>query len=121
MGTVISLTEKGRAASKTWEHRVISYVPYQGQDTWRFGIASRSFLECTGLAEQAGGAEVVVKFRWQWTESSPIARKMKDLILDKAWESEALLKRYDDGWRVETLEGFGPATLGDNQTFNAWN
>jgi hypothetical protein len=100
------LTPKGEAATQSWtiaEER----EPYGNSrnTTFLVNVASRSLVEVTGIAEQPGGSEALVKFNYKYIEN-PAVGQIDELDFMSVHEAAAYVKRYDDGWRIEKFDNF---------------
>lgn len=96
-----NLTEKGKKAAAEWETGSglagkFYKVPY----------AKRELVEVTGLTEPKEGSNVVqAKFTWRL---APVGDIGKAMSLDtKTIEADAVLQKFDDGWRVVNIAGPG--------------
>ncbi|MGB7208649.1 MAG: hypothetical protein WBD27_08315 [Pyrinomonadaceae bacterium] len=94
-----NLTEKGKKAAAEWETGSglagkFYKVPY----------AKRELVEVTGLTEPKEGSNVVqAKFTWRLTPVNDIGKAMS--LDTKTIEGDAVLQKFDDGWRVVNITG----------------
>ena len=117
----IQLTDKGRAAEGQWEQdpnlpagRLIPMV-------------DREFIGVNGIVQADGSTDAEGEFKWRW-KWTPLVEKLfhtggepdtTDLVMELQKEfgyqegapgsfpeqtGKALFRRYDDGWRLETLQ-----------------
>ena len=99
--TDISLTPKGESASKSWVYE-------KNSNCWRAVLATREFLEVTGIRQEGTEALVEYTWKWNWTPLADDLRGVKaDLIDGLIYEKPGtihkdkwLFRRYDDGWRM---------------------
>jgi hypothetical protein len=117
----IQLTEKGKAAESQWkrdpERPALRLVP----------LVDREFVGVTGILQSEGSIEAQTEFKWRW-KWTPLVTEFfntggepdtTDLVGNLYQEygyqegapgsfpertGKALLRRYDDGWRLEALE-----------------
>jgi hypothetical protein len=95
-----NLTEKGKKAAAEWETGSglagkFYKVPY----------AKREIVEVTGISEpKEGGNTAQAKFTWRLVPLNDIGKAMS--LDTKNVEGDAVLQKFDDGWRVVNI--FGP-------------
>lgn len=97
------LTAKGSAAfdemklsgskSQEWADNRVYVVP----------LVNRSLVEVTGISDQNGGREASVEFSWKFSEN-PSLGLLSVIDYTAAHKGTALMKLYDDGWRVEKVD-----------------
>ena len=99
-GSPLELTKKGKQYFAGFQDQLASLVT--GKRTVRFVKGLKpEVLEITGLSDAAGAVDGNLKqvdFVWKVKIAPGVA---KDLNI-KPETSSVLLKRYDDGWRLET-------------------
>ncbi len=90
-------------------------------DLYRFTLQQpihRKVSEVTGITEDASGTKVAT-FLWHFSDLSVTLNRYTG-VTTADHEGQALFRRYDDGWRVETVElsknmygGGNPRPLGE--------
>lgn len=96
-----NLTEKGRKEAAEWETGSGLAGKY-----YKVPFAKRELVEVTGLTEPKEGSNVVrAKFKWRLAPVNDIGKAMS--LDTKTIEGEAVLQKFDDGWRVVNIAGPG--------------
>jgi hypothetical protein len=94
----LSLTAKGAQLAAPYVGPDLGFTPPK----WSFVAATKAFREVTGIAPAPfyGPDSLDVKYDWEWrpTEVGIAAKRMYAGVE----HSQALLRLYDDGWRVES-------------------
>ncbi len=96
-----NLTEKGKKAAAEWETGSGLAGKY-----YKVPYAKRELVEVTGLTEPKEGSNVVqAKFTWRLAPVNEIGKAM--LLDTKTIDGDAVLQKFDDGWRVVNITGPG--------------
>ena len=92
------LTDSGRSQAASWINDTTT------DPTWKIPVSVRKVVAVTGVTE-AGENMASAQFTYQWL---PVGELGKRLQNDSTVRSaDCLLRRYDDGWRLERLNLIG--------------
>lgn len=98
------LTQKGETAKSTWKLKVIPGGVIPDIETYEIPVGKREIVEVTGLSnvQSPVGSFVHATFTWRWAPVSDVGKEMK--IDKKTHTGEALLQKFDDGWRIAKMQ-----------------
>jgi hypothetical protein len=95
-----NLTEKGKKAAAEWETGTSLAGKF-----YKVPYAKREIVEVTGISEpKESGNTAQAKFTWRLVPLNDIGKAMS--LDTKTIEGDAVLQKFDDGWRVVNI--FGP-------------
>jgi hypothetical protein len=103
MGAQVSWTDKGRALRDTGKSKwkKCKPDPWASGECWMPLIGTPALLEITGVIQETNSAEARAEFTWK-LEPSEFAR-VANVGPRGVQKGTAVFKRYDDGWRVESM------------------
>lgn len=91
----ISLTEKGKTTFTQGEGHF-----------WKIAICKKIFVEVTGISKKDDNT-AIVEYTWKYDKINPIANAVLNISdlrrtnLDEIHKDNVLMRKYDDGWRIE--------------------
>lgn len=96
-----NLTEKAQKELSGWQ---------TAEGVYKIPVIKREIVEVTGISEPKSGENTVqATFKWQVKPIGEIGKIMMNDDVDKSPTSEgnAILQKFDDGWRVMNISGPG--------------
>ena len=98
----LQLTPEGQRQSSRWK---TWSLPLQ-MSGWDIPIATAQFVGVTGIGQADGAdiAQVEYTYRWNPTE---FTQKFGRITDSSAKGGSAVLQRFDDGWRIQSLGSLG--------------